>query len=184
MSSLPYAAIPTPPEEYNAATVLSRLMDGLGFRYHWATDGLTEEVLAYRPETTCRSVREILHHIRAIVDMIEHSVMSERYQLPEPHLPDNADVRGETLSAISRVSATLRASDPTRLAEFEARFRMDENDMDFPFWNTINGTMSDAIYHVGQVVAYRRAAGLPIDQGVDVFVGKQAAPVGGRRVRE
>ena len=173
MSNLPYAAIPTPPEDYNAATVLSRLMDGLGFRYHWATDGLSDEVLGYRPEATCRSVAETLQHIRNIVDMVEHSLNGERYELPEPSPSDGADVRAETLAAIERVSQGLRSADPSDVPNWHARFQMGGNDMDFPFWNTINGTMSDAIYHVGQVVAYRRAAGDPIDENVNVFIGAQ-----------
>ena len=175
MSTLPYAAIPAPPEEYNAATVLSRLMDGLGFRYHWATDGLSDEVLEYRPEPTCRSVSETLHHIRNIVDMIEHSLTGERYELPEPSPSEETDVRAETLAAIERVSDGLRSSDPSEVSNWDARFHMGGNDLDFPFWNTINGTMSDAIYHVGQVVAHRRAAGQPMDENVNVFLGMQAS---------
>ena len=31
----------------------------------------------------------------------------------------------------------------------------------------------DALYHVGQVVSYRRAAGNPIDPQVNVFLGKK-----------
>jgi len=171
MSTAPYAAIPEPPEEYNATTVLSRLMDGLGFRYHWATDGLTEEELDYRPEPACRSIKEILHHIHNIVDMVEHSLKGERYQLPEPSLPDGLDVRAATLASIERVSTNLRTAEPSRIAEWHTLFRMGDQDLQFPFWNTINGTMSDAIYHVGQVAAYRRPAGNPIDPNANPLLG-------------
>jgi hypothetical protein len=148
-------------------------MDGLGFRYHWATAGLTEELMGYRPEPTCRSIGETLDHVRNIVDMIEHAMRRERYTLPEPALPDDVDVRAETLAAIGRVSGSLRALSPDGLAELSTQFRAGDDDLDFPFWNTINGTMSDALYHVGQVVAYRRAAGQPMDPKVNVFLGTQ-----------
>jgi hypothetical protein len=44
--------------------------------------------------------------------------------------------------------------------------------MEFPFWNQINGPISDALWHCGQVVMNRRASGNPLQLGVNVFVGK------------
>lgn len=40
---LPYYEIPEPAESYTTGGVLSRMMDGLGFRYYWATEGLRPE---------------------------------------------------------------------------------------------------------------------------------------------
>ena len=45
-------------------------------------------------------------------------------------------------------------------------------DNTFPFWNQINGPISDAIWHSGQVVMNRRASGNPLRKGVNVFLGK------------
>ena len=39
-----YYQIPDYPEPYSAETVAARLIDGLGFRYFWATEGLRAEV--------------------------------------------------------------------------------------------------------------------------------------------
>ena len=47
-SELPYHDVPQPPDTYTAGNVLSRFMDGLGFRYRWATEGLTDQDLAFR----------------------------------------------------------------------------------------------------------------------------------------
>ena len=44
----------------------------------------------------------------------------------------------------------------------------------FPIWNLMNGPLSDALYHTGQVVSFRRTTGNPIDKGVNVFMGKQS----------
>jgi hypothetical protein len=41
----------------------------------------------------------------------------------------------------------------------------------FPLWNLINGPISDALYHTGQVVSFRRSSGNPIPKGVNVFLG-------------
>ena len=176
MSETNYSSIPEAPQEYTAATVLSRYIDGLGFRYHWATEGLSDEALAYRPEPSCRSIAETLDHIHNIVDMVQHSIQGNRYSLPEPTLSEDMDVRAATLEKIATVSETLRALDPAEIPNLATQFRAGEDDLDFPFWNTINGTMSDALYHVGQVVALRRAAGHPMDKGVNVFLGIQSPP--------
>ena len=42
----------------------------------------------------------------------------------------------------------------------------------FPFWNIINGPISDALWHCGQVVLLRRASGNPFNSKVSVFSGK------------
>ena len=42
---------------------------------------------------------------------------------------------------------------------------------EFPAWNLINGPISDALYHTGQVVSFRRTSGNPIAKGVNVFLG-------------
>ena len=39
MDSLPYASIPEAHENFTPGTVVSRIIDGLGFRYYWASEG-------------------------------------------------------------------------------------------------------------------------------------------------
>ena len=38
-----YYNIPEAPKEYTAATVSSRMLDGLGFRYYWASYGVNRK---------------------------------------------------------------------------------------------------------------------------------------------
>ena len=45
-NELPYAQIPEAPNEYTVGGVVSRMIDGLGFRYYWATEGLRSEDLS------------------------------------------------------------------------------------------------------------------------------------------
>jgi|GEM_PF-5684614 len=47
--TLPYYQIPDAPSTYTAATVSARMIDGLGYRYYWATESLRPEDLAYEP---------------------------------------------------------------------------------------------------------------------------------------
>ena len=72
---------------------------------------------------------------------------------------------------MSRVSALLNGQDGEGLEALQARFQLGDEEHTFPFWNTVNGTMSDAIYHVGQVVSFRRASGNPVDPTVQVYLG-------------
>ena len=50
--SLPYSSITAPGESFSAGTVAARMIDGLGFRYFWATEGLRESDLAVKKPGT------------------------------------------------------------------------------------------------------------------------------------
>ena len=60
---LPYAEIPKTPEKYTATSVASRMIDGLGFRYYWATEGLRTEDLEYKFHEDGRTSEETIAHI-------------------------------------------------------------------------------------------------------------------------
>ena len=68
--SLPYAAFPPAPDHYSSGTVVSRLLDGLGFRYYWATEGLRPIDLTFRPGPEARTSQETLEHIYSLSNMI------------------------------------------------------------------------------------------------------------------
>ena len=61
-----------------------------------------------------------------------------------------------------------KASEILRTIDDVSQF---DNDR-FPFWNIINGPISDALWHCGQVVMLRRASGNPFNSKVNVFSGK------------
>ena len=81
--SLPYKVFPPAPGHYSAGTVVSRLLDGLGFRYYWATEGLrpNRPVSTLSPEA--RTSQETLEHIYNLSDMIINVVGGN--QKPVPH---------------------------------------------------------------------------------------------------
>jgi hypothetical protein len=51
-------------------------------------------------------------------------------------------------------------------------FQRGDNKTHFPLWHLFNGPAADALYHIGQLVSYRRSSGNPIDPKVNVFIGK------------
>lgn len=57
----------------------------------------------------------------------------------------------------------------TDLSEFNIVFKRGERSSEFPFWNQINGPISDALWHCGQVVSFRRASGNPFNSKVSVL---------------
>ena len=69
-----YHEIPPYPTSYTAANVAARMVDGLGFRYYWATEGLTETDLSYKPSQEARTTLETLEHILGLTTVLNNAV--------------------------------------------------------------------------------------------------------------
>jgi hypothetical protein len=166
-----YYQIPDTPKVYNAATVAARLVDGLGFRYHWATEGLTEKDLAYKPSADARTSLQTIEHIKGLTDILFNAVNKNptNFTNPAPKLSFK-ELRDATLKNIRLASEALKKPG-VDLAELDMIFQRGENKSEFPFWNLINGPISDALWHVGQVVTFRRSSGNPLPAGVNVLTG-------------
>ena len=158
---LPYYEIPEYPETYAAGTVVSRMLDGLGFRYYWATEGLRVEDLKFKPSESGRSSSETIDHLYGLSNFILNSITTEKSSDIDETLTFE-EKRKQTLLNIKEASEILRTVDD--VSQFD-------NDR-FPFWNIINGPISDALWHCGQVVMLRRASGNPFNSKVSVFQGK------------
>ncbi len=169
--NLPYAEIPTYPETYTAGSVSSRLIDGLGFRYYWATEGLRDEDLQYKPSEKGRKCGETIDHIydlsRVIVNATTKTINDPSIEQPEMTYVEK---RKKTLENFKKASTILLNSND--LTDFKIVFKGKEGNTEFPFWNNINGPISDAIWHTGQVVLLRRASGNPFNSKVSVLTGK------------
>ena len=158
---LPYYEIPEHADSYTAGSVASRMLDGLGFRYYWATEGLRVEDLAYKPSESGRTSAETIDHLLGLSNFIFNSISTEKSSDKNEALTF-IEKRKQTLLNIKKASEILRTIDD--VSQFD-------NDR-FPFWNIINGPTSDALWHCGQVVMLRRASGNPFNSKVNVFSGK------------
>ena len=170
---IPYREIPAHPEEYNAGTVVSRMIDGLGFRYYWATEGLRQEDLAYKPSETNRTIGETVDHIYGLSWVIYNSAIckaNDRTSSEETNLSFEAK-RSLTLQNLKKASEIFVTQ--TDLEENKIIFITPTGAREYPFWNQINGPIEDAVWHCGQIVALRRASGNPFDSKVSVFQGKR-----------
>jgi hypothetical protein len=168
--SLPYYELPEYSKSYTAGTVAARMVDGLGFRYYWATEGLREEDLAYKPSTDGRSTGETIDHIYGLCRVIVNSTLKKPNGGNQEEELTFAEKRKKTLEYIKTAADILRQSDD--LSEFKIIFQRGENISEFPFWNQLNGPIEDAVWHCGQVVLLRRASGNPYNSKASVFSGK------------
>ena len=169
--SLPYYQIPNYPETYTQGTIMARLVDGLGFRYYWATEGLTATDLAYKPGPTNRTIDETLDHLYGLTEVILNAALNVPNDRKEPLVvPDTyEEKRSATLLKLEQASKAFMKLDD--ISENEMVFVRSSDSASFPFWNLLNGPLEDAVWHCGQVVSLRRAAGNPIAEGVSVFMG-------------
>ena len=172
-----YHEIPEYPAEMNAATVLARTVDSLGFRYHWASKDLRESDLDFRAGTDGRTIGDTLNHLHFLVKIIENGFTGGVCQLPEqsPGLT-YPELRRDTLKLIKSCSDRLKEITEGQLMTLPVKFDLHGTPLEFPYWNLVNGPYCDAHYHVGQIVSMRRAAGNPVDPHVHVFFGKKLEP--------
>jgi len=169
--SIPYSVIPEAPENYTAGSVVSRMIDGLGFRYYWATEGLTEKDLEYAPGNDGRSIDQTLDHLFGLSRTIVNSAKKQAtdFSVKSPEM-NAAERRKATLENFKIASELLLKSED--LSEHTIIFKRPDNTSEFPFWNHINGPIEDAVWHAGQIVLLRRSSGNPINPKVSVFQGK------------
>ena len=168
-NELPFAEIGPYPENYSAQGVLHRLISGLGYRFYWASADLRPEDLNYRPSNDSRATIEILEHIYKLSATIAatlegSSVESDHIQMTYQELR-----KGTLYHLQSAVSALNEVTD---FSELSVKIVRPSQTYEFPFWHLINGQISDALWHSGQVVMNRRASGNPIKPGVNVFLGQ------------
>jgi len=170
--SLPYYEIPAYPESYSAGAVASRIIDGLGFRYYWATEGLRKEDLAFKPSGEARTSEETITHIFELSQIIANTMTKT------PNQPGAAkqkysfdEMRRQTLENFKIASDKLRTSSDQQVSDSKLIFKRSTGTNEFPFWNLLNGPIADCLWHVGQVVTFRRSSGNPFNDKASVFTG-------------
>src|ERR1700722_13222188 len=164
--SLPYAAFPPAPDHYSAGAVVSRLLDGVGFRYYWATEGLRPEDLIFKPSPEARTSQETLEHIYFLTTIIIN--VAEQNQTPPSQYKTFEELRKATLQNIRKASTIVAGYSEADLEKLRVPF----GGQNLPFWNMINGPISDCLWHIGQVVTFRRSSGNPFSAKVELFLGK------------
>ncbi|UTW67817.1 hypothetical protein KFE94_06810 [bacterium SCSIO 12643] len=163
------------PQNYSSGNIISRFIDGLGFRYYWVTEGLTENDLKFKPSETGQSTMETIRHIYWLAFMVNNTLYnrpSNRSFNAEIESLDFNEIRNGTLDLIKDSSSLSRSLSEEQLSQLEVQIQSGDKIYSYPLWNMMNGPLSDALYHTGQIVSFRRSSGNPIRKGVNVFLGK------------
>jgi len=171
-STLPYESIGEYPISHSAGNMIKRIIDGLGYRYYWATDSLTIEDLNFKPGETNRTSLETLDHLHGLSDFILKAARG----LPNERGVDKPEYewiekRKLTLENFKEAASIFSLMTEDQLSKSEIKFRRGNNESSVPFWHIINGPIADALNHVGQIISNRRASGNPLDPRVNVFMG-------------
>ena len=128
------------------------------------------EDLAYEPGNDGQSCSEVLKHVlglsRFILRTVKKEVHDNSIEYPELTWEEQ---REATLQNLLEASNILRATGD--VSDSKIIFKRGESTSEYPFWNLLNGPLSDAIYHTGQVVSFRRTTGNPVNPNVSVFRG-------------
>jgi len=144
-----YNTIPALPEETSAANVISRMLSGIGFRFYWATDGLTDEVYSYQPGKGVWSIEQIVEHIWVLLNWIYKS-----FDPAGLEKPSGAKAwRDGSLERVELLEKSFSNMSDEELISLQI--------LKQPFWLMINGPLADALTHVGQISSIRRMAGSP-----------------------
>ena len=160
------------PTEINNGNIISRMINGLGYRYYWATEKLNENDLIYMPSKDAYSTKETMVHIFTLSKTVYNTTLSKINERPDIDIPvDYESIRNETLQFLEKASKNFLNLNSKELDQMKIKFNRGGTIKSFPIWNLLNGPIADAIYHTGQIVSFRRTTGNPIDSSVNVFMG-------------
>ena len=169
----PLNEIPAAPENATAGNIISRMIQGLGYRYYWASKDLRIEDLSYRPSEEGASTFETLEHIYGLAEIIRNTATSSPTIRPLKSPPKDYNVlRDKTLAYLEQANALYANKTAEEIEQMQVIFQRGNELYPYPVWNLLNGPLADAIYHTGQVVSFRRTSGNPLQKGVNVFIGK------------
>ena len=162
---LPYYEIPEYSETFTAGTVAARMVDALGFRFYWASEGLSEKDLEFQPSEDVRTAAETIDHILELSYIIVNATLKKANGKIDNSNLSYEQKREQTLKNLKTAADILRASDD--ISQFKIIF----GEREVPFWNQINGPIADAIWHCGQLASFRRSSGNAINPKVSHFSG-------------
>ena len=120
-----------------------------------------------------RSSGETIDHILGLTNMIVNATKKVSNGGPKDKQELTfADKRKRTLESLKEASDILKSAGSEGLEDYNIIFQKGDSTTEMPFWNLINGPIADALWHVGQIVSFRRASGNPFNSKASVFTGK------------
>jgi len=172
-NNLPFFEISSEKNHYTSVNIIYRLIEGVGYRYYWASKDLKKKDLDYKPSSSSISSYETLEHIYVLSETIMNSALNKVNNRPTEKTPKSYnELREGTLMNLQKFNDIILSKNEDDLKRIKIIFNRGGREASFPFWNLLNGQIADMIYHTGQIVSFRRTTGNPIQKGVNVFLGK------------
>ncbi|MGC6422455.1 MAG: hypothetical protein ACON47_03410 [Flavobacteriaceae bacterium] len=172
---LPFQEIGAYPSAFTPENVIIRMISGLGYRYYWASKELRLEDLNYRPSPEAQSTLQTLQHLYGLSEVVKNTSTNAPNIRPQDFSQMSyQELREGTLKNLQEAIEGIQKLETGTLETHTVRFQRSEKTTTFPYWHTLNGPLSDALYHTGQLVSFRRTTGNPIDPKVNVFMGKNS----------
>lgn len=144
-----YESVNDYPGKITATSMIVRMLDGLGYRFRYATEVLTPGDYQFSPGQGCKTIGEIIEHIWGLVNWVFQSISPGNDTRPT----DIESQRIHILELITKIRIHFESIDDSDLEHIKIR--------ELPFWHIINGPLSDALTHTGQINTFRRLAGNP-----------------------
>lgn len=162
-----FADISGTPQDFTVPNVAARMVEGLGFRYYWASKDLRSEDLVFDPVDEGRNMDQTIGHLLGLSEFLLSAVEKRTFMGIDYSEMTFDQKRELTLDKLEKARDILRNAKVEDFESFNITFQ-DGNQL--PFWNAINGPIADAIYHTGQIVMMRRMSGNPI-ASINVLAG-------------
>lgn len=119
---LPFKSIPDAPENYTAANLTARMVQGLGFRYYWATEGLMENDLKFAPAEGGRSSRQTVNHLYALSRFLLSALEKEVFNAGDAASMSFKDLRSVALKNIETAANILKGSSEEDFKDYNMGF--------------------------------------------------------------
>lgn len=165
-----FKQIPDTPETISSTNSIARMIDGIGFRYYWATENLTDRELEFSPGNGSMNITELNLHIYDLA-FITHKTFGLNASYQKESFPNFITARKEILSLYESSSKHLKLLNNDNILN-DYIVNPKSFDGKFPFWYLLNGHIADCLTHIGQITSWRRISGNPQPK-VNVFLGKQ-----------
>ncbi len=179
-TSFDFRSLPPGPETVTGSAVLVRMVEGIGFRFTWATEGLRESDLSFRPTPETMCIAEQAGHVLGLVSWV--AVSGRRDSRRPRSRPSRRPPSPRSGSGSCEVLALLRA----RLAAMSdgeiGTIRIGSHAGPVPWPHLVNGPLADALTHIGQITVLRRASGNPMPKA-NVFLGRPPRTTAKKRSR-
>lgn len=140
------------PDRQDANGIVMRLLDGLGYRFYWATEGLEDADYGFSPGEGCMGIGDLVKHVWGLANWVHINLLGQSLFGDCPQ--DPAEVRGQILETLLSIRDYVGRVNSADLFACEVEGQ--------PFWHVINGPLADALTHTGQIVSFRRLNGNPV----------------------